>query len=1268
MKITNDKKYNSLINKTRYSYGFLIILQILLFFSLFQNNLSIKFTYPKAINLENGNVLVIHKLGIDVYNSCFTKLIFNARNFSSEEQISSLELFSKVSISKFNENEIVNANLFSIIINRIYIFNYEGELLYEEENEEINNLFQGYYYDITLIKKDGNIYDYMIGFVNDESQASLFFFEYNDDELSNTLKTSMTNFGLVKSNISHNILNKGIACEIMSHPENGDILVCFFSSTFYPQELATRFIDLNTYEFIDIESDNFTVHDIKGIKSVVSKDKKKSLICLNFSKEKSLCLNYTIEDNSFSEAVDYGVLCRSGQYSTSLEYMKEKSEYIFSCTDDLGDITAQIFNENFGPVKDCMKIVSGYCAYGASIIYSSELKDYYVISDIESQNTNDNFISISGERFFNETNTISSTIIRETYPFVCNLEKCLICDEESSSQSLCIECNKENNYYPISPSIHLGPFINKYIDCYNNSTKPSNFYLNKIKEYYEPCYKTCASCEYEGDGNQNNCTQCDIDHIFEPWKANSTNCVAKCTFFYYLSYGQYKCTTSPQCPDENNLLIRSERKCVNSCSKEVQYKYQYNGECIEKCPEDTIADENENLCKIPNADICTESTSQFELYDFLKEGGVEKIAKTYANEFNYTKKHISLYKNEVYRIMLYKEKECISELELPMPEIDFGICYQKVQDAYGLRDKELIVGIIDKKGNKNGNPITSYAFYHPDNGEKLNSEETCKEEVIVVKENIKSILNDSVSDIDSFLKLTGQNIDIFNKSSEFYTSICYHFDSPCDKDVALRDRLLIYYPNITLCDSGCKNTGVNLSAMMAICECKYKNLTDEESNEDDNIYINVVNEVNKILNQVNLEVMECYKDLFQYSYFTTNTGGVIFLLLIFIQIVILIIFYCSSLFYVCKYIYNIAENFILYLNKSPMLNNAVFNLKKNEEKTNDIANNSNQNLNFPPKKKFSINDDSISINKNEKKKSINKNKKHMALKTQEDFKSKRTISSKQLKIKKIIQKGKSNSSNNLQKSEMSIKSNNPSLINEPKTDITFFGYLSIALDDMNFYDVARTDNRLFFDYFCDKLKKKQLILQLFFLKNPLKPLTIKLLILILDIEICFVVNAMFINEDYISYIFHSKVKETFISFIPRSINRFIFTVISSIVVSYFINCIFVEESKIKGILKREKEDVNNLKYQINLSIKEVKIRFLIFIIIALGFSFYSWFYISCFNHIYPHMRVEWVKSSAFIIIIIHIFSIFFILISTLLRFVSFEIKSEKMYRASLWLA
>ena len=48
--------------------------------------------------------------------------------------------------------------------------------------------------------------------------------------------------------------------------------------------------------------------------------------------------------------------------------------------------------------------------------------------------------------------------------------------------------------------------------------------------------------------------------------------------------------------------------------------------------------------------------------------------------------------------------------------------------------------------------------------------------------------------------------------------------------------------------------------MMAICECKFKELTDEESDENDNIYKDFVNYFNKILNQVNLAVMECYKE------------------------------------------------------------------------------------------------------------------------------------------------------------------------------------------------------------------------------------------------------------------------------------------------------------------------------------------------------------------------------------------------------------------------
>ena len=76
-----------------------------------------------------------------------------------------------------------------------------------------------------------------------------------------------------------------------------------------------------------------------------------------------------------------------------------------------------------------------------------------------------------------------------------------------------------------------------------------------------------------------------------------------------------------------------------------------------------------------------------------------------------------------------------------------------------------------------------------------------------------------------------------------------------------------------------------------------KELTNEETDEEDNIYKDVVNEVNKILDEVNLAVMECYKDLFQYKYFVKCTGGIIILFLIFIQCISIIIYFAFNFFW-----------------------------------------------------------------------------------------------------------------------------------------------------------------------------------------------------------------------------------------------------------------------------------------------------------------------------------------------------------------------------------
>ena len=69
----------------------------------------------------------------------------------------------------------------------------------------------------------------------------------------------------------------------------------------------------------------------------------------------------------------------------------------------------------------------------------------------------------------------------------------------------------------------------------NELTKPSNFYFNKNNLDYEPCYLTCASCEYGGNSKENNCTSCDgVYFIKNPEEEYSSNCLIKCKYFYYI--------------------------------------------------------------------------------------------------------------------------------------------------------------------------------------------------------------------------------------------------------------------------------------------------------------------------------------------------------------------------------------------------------------------------------------------------------------------------------------------------------------------------------------------------------------------------------------------------------------------------------------------------------------------------------------------------------------------------------------------------------------
>ena len=147
-----------------------------------------------------------------------------------------------------------------------------------------------------------------------------------------------------------------------------------------------------------------------------------------------------------------------------------------------------------------------------------------------------------------------------------------------------------------------------------------------------------------------------------------------------------------------------------------------------------------------------------------------------------------------------------------------------------------------------------------------------------------------------------------------------------------------------------------------------------------------------------------------------------------------------------------------------------------------------------------------------------------------------------------------------------------------------------------------------------------------------------------------------------------QIPEKFFAFIPRSLNRFFYTTLVGVIIGYVIDFFFIEEKKIKGIFKREKDSKIILRYEISQVIKDVQKRNKWFIILSFFIIFLTLYYIFCFNNIYPHMRNEWIKSSIIIIFFRQLLSIFVCLLESIIRYISFKCKSEKIFKISLLLS
>ena len=558
-----------------------------------------------------------------------------------------------------------------------------------------------------------------------------------------------------------------------------------------------------------------------------------------------------------------------------------------------------------------------------------------------------------------------------------------------------------------------------------------------------------------------------------------------------------------------------------------------------------------------------------------------------------------------------------------MSKVDFKDCYDKVKTEYGITE-DLITTVVDKK-NVN-NPTSFYSFYHPKTGQKLDAENICKDETIVVKENLTNILDENDDNYELQNSLATQGINIFDKNDPFYTDLCFDFDNPTNKDIPLSDRIKTVFPDVKLCGEGCQNDGINLETMTATCNCKFNDIANNAIIKDNAVLDNMAGQIFDIINSSNILVLKCGKYIFKY--FKRSIGGIITVSIIAVNLILTYIFFFKQLPKITSYVSTITGRFISFFLRT------------------------SNNISVPPKKNIK---NEIKREKKEKKltkrKSVKKNTKNNYIKNVV----------KKYNIKEY------NPINNIYSIESYYNTNN--LDEEAIIKKFVEEYLEDSPDEMEYDDAIKKDKRTFCQYFSDNLREKQIIANTFIAEDPIKSRAIKIILFNLNLVLYFVINGLFISESYISELYNLDEKdENFFSFLPRSIERLIYTTVVSLIIGYITGFVFVEEKKLQGIFRRDMENKSALKQDIMNLIKTLKKRYIAFIIFTFVVLLLSLYYLLCFNYVYPKTQVEWIKSSIAIIIIIQILSILKILLEAIIRFLSFKCESEKLFKLGKFLS
>jgi len=922
----------------------------------------------------------------------------------------------------------------------------------------------------------------------------------------------------------------------------------------------------------------------------------------------------------------------------------------------------------------------------------SECSSNYYLDNTNCFKCHDNCLNCASGKELSETGNLVNMKCSQCLNNMIKVEENCFPKIDYESTKITFDISEIDTENTIGTCLRFSKAI--FYDSYECIIRPDHtFYVVSGSEntgIIKYCDSACDTCLEEKIGEDTNCINC--AEGFYKTEDSNTNCILESLIpnNYHkneLDNIYYKDNPTTQvvinsCDD--NLFISITGDCVSECPS-GSYKFLLNHTCVESCPSNYIINPEQNECIIkteePTANKISPSENviktnkisphniniiEVDIEDMPEEQANIKILNTYIRS-NFSIANVI--KSDYTKAILTTGNMDIEEqLDNGVSAIDLGNCTIELKDYYRIPTEEELI-VINKESNANYN--SSYLGKHNkidvyDFSLRQLNLSVCNEEVTVVKP-IGDIVEELKLDVETAKEYQELGIDIYNASSEFFNDLCYEYDSTDGKDITLEDRRNDIYQNVSFCQEGCTYGGINYDLMTVNCICDTSSIQSENvTNEGDDSNISKFEGLVKtfISNWLdfNIEVIYCYKLVFNGRIIPKNIGFIFMSSMFAFQIIFLCIFLIKKLKPIKKYMIKSQKNKDKMEKHNPTKKNK--DEENNEEKHKSKKNKSKNNKEDKTKDK----DKDKSKGKHSKKDKKKKKHRHkrnpasdsnqvlskseLSTKkcldnevTEKEYKnkvkmnnfvpviykpkdnlisgSKEIISSKEKGIGEVDIKIKFNKKNNKEKksiknSQINEKDLIPVTEKEKGETRIVVSQKDEDLQDMEYEEAAGNDKRSYLRMYWCFLVDSQIILGTFFTENYLDLLIIKLSFLIFTFQISFFLNAFFYTDEYISDAYHNEGVLDFFTGLPKAIYSFIATMITT----NLLRMLSTSKSELIKII-REKRNEKDYIQLINQKLKKLRIKLIIYFILVFLLGLCFFYYVAAFCAVYRNSQKYW---------------------------------------------